>query len=311
MVKCHTCASFFICKKVCISAVMIITGGIMAQKYWYLSCHRNTGIYLWEPSVRWLIIYNITQWHCSESLDVLTFCTNHSGAVQIASVMNGERATKRGGAPRGNARFDWSPQAEPVSEHPLIGCVSRWARPVLCRDAVIHTRWSRAATVTVEKRNYHRPLRSVIWTPECLEKRRHSSRRNEERERQVKFTLKTRIWLFLLGHFTVSQLEWSSSSSSSSSGASVASPRAGLHAAGREPPPLSPPCVCPSSPPPAARWSSPSPGERLWRDWGHMSPRNSDCKLTGSSSCTETGELCYFTHVFISWDSNTSSISSP
>lgn len=84
-------------------------------------------------------------------------------------------------------------------------------------------------------------------------------------------------------------VEWSSSRGS------VASPQVALHIAGLRSLLVCPPCVWPSPQRPAPRWNSPFPEGRLWRDWGHISPEDWDCRRTELFWCTNTGEFASFT----------------
>lgn len=90
-------------------------------------------------------------------------------------------------------------------------------------------------------------------------------------------------------------VEWSSS------GGYVASPQVGLHTAGLRSPLVCPPCVWPSPQRPAARWNSPFPEGRPWRDWGHTSPEDWDCRQTELSLCTNTGEFSSYTRTLMSY----------
>lgn len=88
-------------------------------------------------------------------------------------------------------------------------------------------------------------------------------------------------------------LEWTSLRGS------AAFSRVALHPAGLRSPPVSPLCVWPSSPQPAARSSSLSPGGRLWKDWGDASLGDWDCRQTRLSLYTNTGELASYTKLHL------------
>lgn len=94
-------------------------------------------------------------------------------------------------------------------------------------------------------------------------------------------------------HNLTRSLEWTSRRGS------VAFSLVGLHPAGLRSPPVSPLCVWPSSPQPAARWNSLSPGGRLWRDWGHTSLGEWNCRQTELSLYTNTGEFASYIKLHI------------